>query len=343
MLQVDPTVKVLVWAPFAKDEAVIVGALREHGHAAIVPATAEDLSQQLEYHRDVLICTQEGFTHAVRDSLHRVLADQPAWSRLPLLIMVDLHHESEHLNEELRELMTQGLVTILHRPMRPLEFTTAIHNAVTVRQKQLEIRDHIAYQVELQRELNHRVKNMMSTFMAIHRMSLRQSHDLETFAEKFNRRIGALSVVHDLLHQTRDGRRSMEEIARKVLAPYDSEEGRRIVVEGPPLELSQDSAMSVGLILNELATNAVKYGALSQDGSVAVLWSADRARDVLRMEWTERDGPKVRPPQNNGYGTRFLKASAASLGGSFELDFRPSGLRAVLTAPLGRIETKYPA
>jgi two-component sensor histidine kinase len=107
----------------------------------------------------------------------------------------------------------------------------------------------------------------------------------------------------------------------------------RIAVDGPKLRLKAAGAQAIGLALHELATNAVKYGALSTDkGRVVVFWATDG--DALRMSWTECEGPLVSAPKRRGFGTTVMERIAErSLGGTVDLDYAPSGLTWRLTCP----------
>ena len=107
----------------------------------------------------------------------------------------------------------------------------------------------------------------------------------------------------------------------------------RIVLDGPKVRLKAASAQAIGLAVHELATNAGKYGALSTDnGRVDVCWATDGG--ALTMSWTERDGPPVRAPKRRGFGTTVMERMAeASLGGTVDLDYAPSGLTWRLTCP----------
>lgn len=331
----EGTIPVLVRAPLRRDASLIERVVEEQGILVRAVASAEEITAGLKDHDAVLVCTQEGFTHGLRQALHNLIEDQPAWAQLPVILIVDARQETSVLFGELKELLAQGHVTLLHRPMRPLEFTTAIQNAVLTRRRQLHIRDSLNYEKELQRELNHRVKNTLSTFLAIYHISLSQSDDLADFTERFDARMRALTAVHDLLNNTRDGRRGIDEIARAVLAPYTASktETDRLTIAGDRLELSREAALSLSLILNELATNAAKYGALSRDaGRVSLDWVTSSG-DMVDFRWQESGGPRITAPGRTGYGTSFIQASAQSLRGRAEFDWRPAGLHFALSVP----------
>jgi len=183
----------------------------------------------------------------------------------------------------------------------------------------------------LMREVSHRAKNMLSIVNAIAQQTAAKTP--EDFLARFSERIQALSANHDLL--IRNDWRGVEiaDLVRAQLAPFADHFGSRIVVRGPDLRLNATSAQAIGLALHELATNAGKYGALSQHtGRLEVDWGTEG--QTFTMTWTERDGPPVCPPQRRGFGAVVMKEMAErSLEGNVDLDYAPSGATWRLTCP----------
>jgi PAS domain S-box-containing protein len=183
----------------------------------------------------------------------------------------------------------------------------------------------------LTREINHRAKNMLSVVDAIsHQIAAGNPAD---FARRFSERIQALSTNQDLLIRNEWKGVEIGDLVRAQLAHFADLIGPRIAVLGPKLLLRGASAQAVGLALHELATNAGKYGALSNDtGRVDIRWACDG--DTLTMSWTERDGPPVAAPERRGFGTIVMKTMAErSLDGAVQLDYAASGLIWRLTCP----------
>lgn len=329
-------IEVLICAPLRNDASLLSAILRVDGYR-VDTTTPAQAAEKLAHGDKVFVCTQDGLTRRLKSEISELIRGQPQWAQLPIIFLLDSDQNNAAVLAELNDLMVHGMVTILHRPIRPLELMTAISNAVTARGKQLELRDHLEYQNELQRELNHRVKNTLATFMAVYQMSLRQSDNLEEFSQKFTNRVSALSAVHDLLHSTRDGKRSLEDIVRAVTSPYIERRGARIRLEGRALDLKREHALSLALILNELTTNTVKHGSLSSgEGLVTISWDvkerSDGTEDLL-LRWTESCGPRVTPPEKQGYGTRFMQTAIASLQGEIDLDYAEDGLRVEMVVP----------
>ena len=187
----------------------------------------------------------------------------------------------------------------------------------------------------LTRELNHRVKNTLANVLSIVSLTRRRSADLDEFAEGLDGRIRALSATHDLLTQSDWGTTPIRAVVEVELAPYARDEDHQLDLVGPHTELAPNDALSLGLAVHELATNAAKYGSLSvPGGKVTVRWS--QINDTLaKIEWIENDGPPVSQPERRGFGTDLIeKIVAHELRHPVELDFRPEGVRCSLLVPV---------
>ena len=190
---------------------------------------------------------------------------------------------------------------------------------------------------KLTRELNHRVKNTLANVLSILALTRRRSTDLDDFATSLDGRIRALSATHDLLTGTDWGTTPIRAIVEAELQHFASSGERTVTIRGPDVELSPNDALSFGLAIHELATNAAKYGALSvPEGSVSVTWSL--ADDKLAMvEWQEHGGPPVSQLRARGFGTELIeKIVAHELRHRVELDFRPEGVRCLIGVPVRR-------
>jgi two-component sensor histidine kinase len=149
-------------------------------------------------------------------------------------------------------------------------------------------------------------------------------------------RLMALARANDVLvAQSWEGA-SLQAVAAQVAVPYGSGAGEgRFVISGPAVHLSPNTATAIALALHELATNAAKYGALSQpDGRVELQWQAGEAG--FRLTWRERGGPPVTAPTRTGFGSRLIQRGlTAELKGEVVMDYAPDGLVCTITAPLG--------
>ncbi|HEX8669247.1 MAG TPA: PAS domain S-box protein [Allosphingosinicella sp.] len=185
-------------------------------------------------------------------------------------------------------------------------------------------------------ELNHRVKNTLSTVQALVSQTARSCSTAAEFQARFEPRLLALSAAHDRLTRNEWLGVRLTEIVEEELGVHRIP-GRDLIAEGPPLVLPPKTSLSLSLALHELATNAAKYGALSmREGGVAVTWKfeEDQAVRTLEIRWRESGGPAVSPPQAFGFGTRLLNVTAAELGGETNADFAPTGLVWTLRFPL---------
>lgn len=191
----------------------------------------------------------------------------------------------------------------------------------------------------LTRELNHRVKNTLANVLSIISLTRRRSHSVPEFADSLEGRIRALSATHDLLTQSDWGTTPVAAVVQAELAPYAQDEQRHLEIGGPDVELAPNDALSLGLAIHELATNAAKYGALSvESGSVKISWEM-AGEDVARIEWAERGGPPINPDsrRKRGFGTELIeKIVAHELRHPVDLKFEPEGVRCSLLIPVRR-------
>jgi PAS domain S-box-containing protein len=193
-------------------------------------------------------------------------------------------------------------------------------------------------QALLTNELNHRVKNTLAVVQAIAGQTARFSPEPLTFKQAFTGRIAALARVHDVLTQASWMGTSLEAVARASVAPFNGAGAIRI--DGPHVDLEPVSAVTFSLALNELGTNAAKYGALSKhSGFVTLDWVKERNCSGLRLVWKEHAGPAVKQPARTGFGSLLLERLASQLGGTVTLEYLKDGLRCEIVAPVkgGRV------
>ncbi len=190
-------------------------------------------------------------------------------------------------------------------------------------------------------ELNHRIKNTLATVQSIVAHAMRDATSLDAFGVTFAARFTALVATHGLLTRDEWKGAQLSEIVETELLPYGAPNTQRWTAAGPDLFFLPAPALSLGMMVHELATNAAKYGALSSPGGhVDVLW---QTRDVggvnrLTLVWWERGGPDVSKPTHNGFGTRLITDGLAmELDGEVTLNFHPTGVRCEIDIPLGRV------
>jgi two-component system, chemotaxis family, CheB/CheR fusion protein len=184
-------------------------------------------------------------------------------------------------------------------------------------------------------ELSHRVKNMLVMVQSIGSQTLRQSGSLAEFKTAFEGRLHALGRAHDMLVAEDWSRADFDQLIRRTFDPYGLDE--RVLIAGPNLNLTPEAGVSMAMVLHELATNAVKYGALSNPcGRLQVTWQLDAREDGpwVQLKWIESGGPSVTSPSRRGFGSSLIERSVThQLDGTATADFRLEGLRYEIAFP----------
>jgi two-component sensor histidine kinase/CheY-like chemotaxis protein len=183
------------------------------------------------------------------------------------------------------------------------------------------------------REVDHRARNALAIVQSIVRLT--KAPSIDSYVSVVEGRIRALSTAHTLLSESRWEGANLERLVDEELAPYRSGDGERVVISGPSVFLKPETAQIIALVLHELATNAAKYGALSQlKGKVALSWQWQQGK--LDLQWEESGGPEVQTPITKGYGTKVISASVMQqLGGTATFDWRPDGLSFAMSTAIG--------
>jgi PAS domain S-box-containing protein len=176
-------------------------------------------------------------------------------------------------------------------------------------------------------ELNHRVKNTLATVQSIAHQTFRGDAASPAALSAFEARLMALSDVHSVLTRTNWEGANLREVAGRAMAPFQAsaDGAERIALTGDDVQLSPQAAVALAMGFHELASNAVKYGALSNgSGTVRLNWHAEEGR--LRLTWAESGGPPVEAPTRRGFGTRLIEQGLArELNGTVELRYEPAG------------------
>jgi len=185
-------------------------------------------------------------------------------------------------------------------------------------------------------ELNHRVKNTLATVQSIAAQTLRSEPDPVNAYVKFEARLMGLSEVHEVLTRERWHGAALHEVAERALRPFAVAASGQVKVEGPDAWLQPGAALTMALVFHELATNAVKYGALSTDGGrVDLSWTIQAPRNRLRLTWVESGGPRVTAPTRKGFGSRLIeRALRGEMRGSAAMVFDAGGLTCTMEAHL---------
>ena len=187
-------------------------------------------------------------------------------------------------------------------------------------------------------ELHHRIKNTLATVSAIASQSLRTATSIEHGQHAIEGRLVALGRAHDLLLQARWSNADFANTIRGATAPYDNEGVGRFSIAGPDIKITSGAVIALAMTLNELCTNTTKFGALSVPaGSVAITWTIDEVMQRLQLTWSERDGPPVRAPSRQSFGTRLIGSLGQQLKGLVGLTYDPAGFVYTLGVPMSSL------
>ena len=226
----------------------------------------------------------------------------------------------------------ERLVDFIYQPILDAEGRTAgvfVEGSDVTDRVRLQKRQSL-----LIRELHHRVRNTLATVQGIMGATARSSDSIAEFRDAFAGRIAAMAKTHALLTEHHWQKASLRELLRLELDPFDDDGGRRVMLDGPDVELPSGMAVPIGMAIHEMTTNAVKHGSLSRNGgSVDVRWTvtAVPGGQQLTWHWLERGGPRVMPPEREGFGTRLLqRVLAVQTKAEVRIDFDEIGLKVVI-------------
>jgi|GEM_PF-855389 len=338
MTQADE-VSVLILAPHGRDGTVAAAILGEVEIKATICLSLEALVTGLDGSACAVI-TEEALLSADRRELADWVSSQPPWSDFPFILLT---HRGGEPVEHLTELL--GNVTVLERPFHPAVLVNGVRSALRARLRQREVAAHLQErqrtherQALLIRELHHRVKNTLATVQGLLGATARSTHSVDEFYRSFADRIVSLANTHNLLTEDYWQTAPLIEMLRNELAHYDDGGARRITLDGPPVELSADLAVPVGMAVHELTTNAAKHGALSvPGGQIAVAWTMHdgAAGRRLAIEWIERGGPPVEQPRRKGFGSTLLhRVLTHQCHATISIAYNPEGLSCHMEIPL---------
>ncbi|KIZ40181.1 MULTISPECIES: sensor histidine kinase [Rhodopseudomonas] len=238
----------------------------------------------------------------------------------------------------------QGVLQAENAGLRLLLEQAGIDARALLAQAGIEAREREAadkLQKLILEELHHRIKNTLATVGAITSQSLRNATSIEHGQQAIAGRLMALGRAHDLLLQARWTAASLATIVRGATTPYESQDAARFTISGPELSISSGAVLALAMTLNELCTNATKFGALSVPGGrIAIQWSVDAER--LRLSWTESGGPAVAAPTRQSFGTRLIETLGKQLSGKVDLAYAAGGFVYTLDAPLASLQASGP-
>ena len=194
----------------------------------------------------------------------------------------------------------------------------------------------------LLRELTHRSKNLLAVIHAIARQTASRTRSVEDFLDRFSARLVAIGCSHDLLIADNWHGASLRMLVEQQLGEHSDRFGEQIAIEGEDVMLKPEAVQNLGLALHELATNATKYGSLSEPrGQVSIKWQFCEEASKLKLVWQERGGPEVSPPQRSGFGRAMIEnVVGQALEGDVNLSFPPKGVRCVIVIPSAQVTSR---
>lgn len=222
---------------------------------------------------------------------------------------------------------------------RLIRLPAAVERALSEAYEKAERRRSEQHRELLVRELSHRVKNTMAMVMSIVRRTAKNSATVDDYVENLMGRLRAMADAHALLFETNWREARLEDVIQRTVAAYVRRIERIEIKAGPRIDLDPKAALAISMVINELATNAIKYGSLScDDGKVVVSWikSAPKGQnESVCLTWREIGGPPVQMPENTGFGTTLIQRMIGyELLGEAKLAYAGEGLTCEITFPL---------
>jgi two-component sensor histidine kinase len=227
------------------------------------------------------------------------------------------------------------------------ELASFVGIALRVLQTEQHLQRALDEQLTLAKEMSHRVKNLFAITDSMIRISARETTTKQELADMLSGRLHALADAHALVRRSFSGSdqapsvSDLRELIRAIVRPHERgavASDARFSIDGPPFQCGERATNGIALVVHELATNAVKYGALSGDeGHVAIDWRRDAGKLILR--WIERGGPLIMAaPAANGFGNTLAQTMVVrQLGGTLDCDWRRGGLAVTMTLPVDRL------
>jgi PAS domain S-box-containing protein len=203
--------------------------------------------------------------------------------------------------------------------------------------------DHIQF---LMHEISHRSKNLLMVIQSIARRTARTAGTMEDFENRFERRLQGLAASHEVLVSKNWQGAPLAELVRQQLVPFVEVHSSRFEIAGPDIVVTAEAAQAIGLAIHELATNAIKHGALSESGGkVSISWGFDGNADTppVLLNWIEQGGPQVSPPSRKGFGHVVIgEMVERSLNGKVAVEFDAQGLRWSVSIPAINLVSETP-
>ncbi len=272
---------------------------------------------------DVMMPRLDGF------GLLREIRADPELRNVPFIML------SARAGEEARiEGLEAGADSYIVKPFSARELIAEVGSSLNLERVRLKAAHQQALLIN---ELNHRVKNSLATVQAIAAQTFREGQNSAEGCNLFNSRLAALARAHDVLTKQSWEGADLADVVDRAVGPFQGA-SERFIIDGSNVWLSPKQALALSMALHELATNAVKYGALSNEaGRARIAWfiAPHNGSGELHLTWTEEGGPRVDPPLHKGFGSRLIERSLAyDLDGEASIEYRPEGVVSIIKSPL---------
>ena len=313
--------RILILAPRGRDGAVAAKLLQEAGQATLICDDVTQLCVELERGAAVAVITEEAFASGDLTDLSGWIRTQPPWSDFPFVLLTARGDMPNRNVAAARLQDILGNVTFLERPFHPTTLVSVARSALRSRQRQYQARELLERQELLVYEIQHRSRNLMAVIQSIASATWPADEQRDVFFG----RLRALAKAQDLLTEGKEHGAPLKDIAAQALQSFSD----RVHIEGAELFLNATAAQGFTLIMHELATNAIKYGALTAGGAgtVSVHWSIEgnSEKRTVTFRWRERGGPQVRAPTRRGFGSKLLEHAIPHAGDPPRFDYLPEG------------------
>ena len=369
----DVIVKILIVDDEPKNLTVLETVLDSPGYQLIRAESADAALLALLKHEFAVLILDVQMPGTTGFELAQMIKERKKTSEVPIIFLTAYYNQDQHVIEG----YDSGAVDYLLKPINPaiLRSKVSVLAELFLKQRQLEdanralsievaerrlveqqltelnetLEQRVLERTEahqqaeqqirlLMNEVNHRSKNLLSVVTAIAQQTAVSSP--QEFVKKFSSRVHGLAVNHDLLVKSQWRSVGALELISGQLAHFGDLIGKRILFSGPPIRLSSTAAQSIGMVVHELSTNTVKYGALSGElGWIEITWAIDDgAEPVFSILWSERNGPPTFAPTHRGFGTTVVtKMVEMSLDGETVLDYASTGLTWKFVCPLKNV------
>jgi two-component sensor histidine kinase len=312
--------RILILAPRGRDALVAAKLLQEAGQATLICNDLAQLWVELEKGAAFAVVTEEEFANSDLTDLSGWIRAQPPWSDFPFVLLTAHGDTPNRIIAAARFQDILGNVTFLERPFHPTTLVSVARAALRSRRRQYQARELLERYELLVHEVQHRSKNLLAVIQAIASASWPAGEQRDVFFG----RLRALANAQDLLTEGEERGASLKDVVARALQSFSD----RVHIEGAELILNARAAQGFTLIVHELATNAIKHGALTAAaGTVSVHWSVEdnSGNPTVTFQWRERGGPPVTPPTRKGFGSKLLEHAVAHAGEPPRFEYAPDG------------------